>query len=231
VAQEAFAELQKAGAVIALEGSQESALLTGDGWERILDSFNDLLAGFHAQFPLRRGMARGEARSRLQVAMGAPSLPVRLFNAIVERAQEAERVQSDDNVVWLAGFVVALSPQQQAMVEHLLKEFSAAGYAPPNLPETLAMLNQGETLLEMLVEQGRMVQMSGGVLFRREEFDAMVAALQTYLREHGSITLAQTRDLFDTSRKYAQAVLEEMDARRITRREGDTRVLRETRAS
>jgi selenocysteine-specific elongation factor len=59
----------------------------------------------------------------------------------------------------------------------------------------------------------------------------MVAALQTYLREHGSITLAQTRDLFDTSRKYAQAVLEEMDARRITRREGDTRVLRETRAS
>ncbi|MFN3983498.1 MAG: SelB C-terminal domain-containing protein, partial [Caldilinea sp.] len=29
-----------------------------------------------------------------------------------------------------------------------------------------------------------------------------------------------------TSRKYAQAVLEEMDARRITRREGDSRVLR-----
>ncbi|MBK8046105.1 MAG: SelB C-terminal domain-containing protein, partial [Anaerolineales bacterium] len=32
--------------------------------------------------------------------------------------------------------------------------------------------------------------------------------------------------LFNTSRKYAQAVLEEMDARRITRREGDLRVLR-----
>jgi selenocysteine-specific elongation factor len=38
--------------------------------------------------------------------------------------------------------------------------------------------------------------------------------------------LAEVRDLFGTSRKYAQAVLEEMDARRITRREGEGRVLR-----
>ncbi len=44
--------------------------------------------------------------------------------------------------------------------------------------------------------------------------------------EEGSITLAQTRDLFGTSRKYAQALLEELDAQRVTRRDGDARVLR-----
>ena len=38
--------------------------------------------------------------------------------------------------------------------------------------------------------------------------------------------LVEVRDRFDTSRKYAQALLEEMDARRITRREGDARMLR-----
>ena len=37
---------------------------------------------------------------------------------------------------------------------------------------------------------------------------------------------AETRDLFDTSRKYAQAVLEELDAQRVTRRLDDSRVLR-----
>jgi selenocysteine-specific elongation factor len=46
------------------------------------------------------------------------------------------------------------------------------------------------------------------------------------LQEHDRVTLAEVRDLFQTSRKYAQAVLEEMDARRMTRREGDARVLR-----
>jgi selenocysteine-specific elongation factor len=41
---------------------------------------------------------------------------------------------------------------------------------------------------------------------------------------HGSVTLAQFRDAIGTTRKYAQAVMEYLDGRRITRRVGDTRV-------
>jgi selenocysteine-specific elongation factor len=54
----------------------------------------------------------------------------------------------------------------------------------------------------------------------------MVDGITAHLRTHGAVTLAEVRDLFQTSRKYAQAVLEAMDAQRITRREGDARVLR-----
>ena len=54
----------------------------------------------------------------------------------------------------------------------------------------------------------------------------MVARIRDHLQAQGTITLAEVPDLFGTSRKYAQAVLEEMDARRITRREGEGRVLR-----
>ena len=38
--------------------------------------------------------------------------------------------------------------------------------------------------------------------------------------------MAQVRDLFDTSRKYALALLEYLDTARVTRRVGDARVLR-----
>ncbi|MCS7051587.1 MAG: SelB C-terminal domain-containing protein [Thermomicrobium sp.] len=44
------------------------------------------------------------------------------------------------------------------------------------------------------------------------------------LDAQGSITLAQVRDTLGTSRKYAQALLEYLDQRRITRRVGDARV-------
>jgi len=54
----------------------------------------------------------------------------------------------------------------------------------------------------------------------------MVAAVREYIAAHGSMTLAEARDHFGASRRTVQAVLEEMDARRITRREGETRVLR-----
>ena len=42
----------------------------------------------------------------------------------------------------------------------------------------------------------------------------------------GTITLAQARDLLGTSRRYAQAFLEDLDRQRVTRRVGDARVLR-----
>jgi selenocysteine-specific elongation factor len=51
----------------------------------------------------------------------------------------------------------------------------------------------------------------------------MVDTVMTYLDEHGSITLATFRDLFGTSRKYAQAVLEHFDQQKLTRRAGDER--------
>lgn len=52
--------------------------------------------------------------------------------------------------------------------------------------------------------------------------DRLVAALE----RDGTITLAQARDELSTSRKYAQAYLEHLDAERVTLRRGDERVLR-----
>jgi selenocysteine-specific elongation factor len=47
-----------------------------------------------------------------------------------------------------------------------------------------------------------------------------------FLQQNGRITVAQVRDLFDTSRKYALALVGYLDDQRITRRVGDERVLR-----
>ena len=50
--------------------------------------------------------------------------------------------------------------------------------------------------------------------------------IQAHLHAHGTVTVAQVRDLFGTSRKYVLALLEHLDAQGITRRIGDERVLR-----
>jgi selenocysteine-specific elongation factor len=54
----------------------------------------------------------------------------------------------------------------------------------------------------------------------------MVERVTEHVRARGSITLAQTRDMFGTTRKYAQALLEHLDREKVTRRVGDERVLR-----
>ncbi len=190
-----------------------------------MQALDQLLGAFHGQTPLRRGVPRGEVRSRLQALLPASQLSVRTFNALLGAAQATEALQADDSFVWRKGFHIQPTLQQQVLVDHLLAAFAQAPYAPPNSQDSLRMLGQDAELLAMLLEQGQLVRIGGDVLLRRVDFETMVAQIQAHLAANGSITLAETRDLFQTSRKYAQAVLEELDARRITRREGDARVM------
>jgi selenocysteine-specific elongation factor len=226
VAQDALNELLSSGAVTQLAQGAEPALVTLELWERVQQQLRDLLDRFHQQTPLRRGMARGELRSRLQSALSGSDLPLRLFNAIVERMQQEGQVAGDESLLWRAGFSVQFTLHQQQLVDYVLAGFAAAPYSPPNEVDVLRQLGNENELLEAMLEQTLLVRISGNVLFRRDDFAAIINRVRTTAQQQGSITLAQVRDLFDTSRKYAQAILEEMDARRITRREGDVRVLR-----
>jgi selenocysteine-specific elongation factor len=64
------------------------------------------------------------------------------------------------------------------------------------------------------------------VVFGAEAYREMVERITEHLRAEGSITLARVRDMFGTTRKYAQALLEHLDHTNVTRRVGDARVLR-----
>ena len=83
-----------------------------------------------------------------------------------------------------------------------------------------------EELLTYLEAKGEIVRVAGGVAFAAEAYREMVERVSAHVRDNGSVTLAQVRDMFSTSRKYAQALLEHLDSERITRRVGDARVLR-----
>ena len=70
-----------------------------------------------------------------------------------------------------------------------------------------------------------LVQVSEQILFTPAVVEEMTSWVKNYLLENGTLTLSEFRDYFKTSRKFAIAVLEYLDARGITRRKGDTRVL------
>ena len=102
-----------------------------------------------------------------------------------------------------------------------MKALRASPYSPPD-----ASLD--DELLTYLEAKSEIVRVHGGVAFAAEVYREMVERVSAHARDNGSVTLAQVRDMFGTSRKYAQALLEHMDAERITRRVGDARVLRTT---
>ena len=54
----------------------------------------------------------------------------------------------------------------------------------------------------------------------------MVDRVTAHIDANGQITVAEVRDIFSNSRKYALGLMEYLDQIRLTRRVGDVRVLR-----
>ena len=54
----------------------------------------------------------------------------------------------------------------------------------------------------------------------------MLEVIRQHIDERGEITVGDVRDIFGTSRKYALALMDYMDHQQITRRVGDSRILR-----
>jgi selenocysteine-specific elongation factor len=75
------------------------------------------------------------------------------------------------------------------------------------------------------MQQGRVIKVADGIIFSTSAYDDMVEKVTSYIKSSEKVSLGQVRDMFGTSRKYAQALLEYLDRKKVTRRVGDDRVL------
>jgi selenocysteine-specific elongation factor len=190
---------------------QSQWILTTKGWESLREKLTTALRGYHRRYPLRGGMPREELRSRLKLNGAA-------LDAVLATAEAQRQAATRDSIVRLPEYAPGLAPEQERIVRHLLDSYRAAPYGPP-APDV------DPELLGWLLEQGQIIRVAPEVAFLPETYAEMVGWVREQIGATGSITVAQFRDRFGSSRKYALALLEHLDERKITRREGDARVL------
>jgi len=211
----ALDRLIETGDVVALsEGAltSDSALYTRAGLAAATDSVRDALTAYHATAPLRPGMPREELRGRLR-------LEPKPFDELMARLSRNGLVAERGSAAGLASHSPALTPPQEEAATAFLEALRATPFSPPTdrTPE-------GD-VLAFLEGAGEVVR-AGNLIFAAEAYDEFVDRIKAHFKEHETITLAQARDMFGTSRRYAQALLEHLDAKHITRRVDDVRVLR-----
>jgi selenocysteine-specific elongation factor len=161
-------------------------------------------------------MPREELKSRL-------GLTVRAFNQAIARAVSLGELRETETSIALQTHRVEFSTAQREQVGRLMSAFQNNPFSPPTLAESETLV--GDHVLAALVEQGRLVRLSSNVLLEASAYQQMTEGVVQHLQDNSRITLAQVRDMFGTSRKYAQALLEHLDERRVTKRVGDERLL------
>lgn len=186
-------------------------LVTTQGWAALSERLTAALRGYHRRYPLRMGMPREELRSRLKLSGDG-------LDAVLAAAAAQGLAAPHESGVRIPEHSPALAPEQERVVRKLLEAFRAAPYGPP-------VLDLETELVGWLVEQGRIVRVAPDVAFLPETYDELVGWVRRQIGNAGSVSVAQLRDRFGSSRKYALALLEHLDERKVTRRAGDARIL------
>ena len=179
-----------------------------------------LLENYHNQFNLRAGIPKEELKSRLKLEQ-----PV--FIAVLNLFQEINFVELHGNFIRLKDFVPNPNPSQLKAKLSIIKAFSDSPYSPPSLKENIDL--HGEEIINYLQVEKILISVGNDVAFLNENYLEMENWVIKKIELSGSLTVAEFRDKFQTSRKYALAFLEHLDAKGITIRDGDFRKLRSIR--
>jgi selenocysteine-specific elongation factor len=218
------ADLRKAAAassLIVLESPQ--FWLFDPGWvANQLEALHQHLKQFHRQNPLLSGVSKEELRSKYFHAA-----PPWLMDALLARSISQTTLTVHGETVGLSSHKVALKQDEEEAAAKIENAFRAGGLATPAVHEVLAKSgvdsNRARTLLQLMLRDRRLVRVSEDLVFHASAAQSLRALLAPKKGQRFSVP--EFKDWTGVSRKYAIPLLEYLDRERITRRDGDLRVV------
>ena len=193
-------------------------LFAQEAWSAIGERTARELAAYHGAHPLRQGMPREELRSKLGIQPG-------LFNSVLRVLAEEGRVDERDGEVAAPTHEVA-DQASGGPAARLLELLGAQPFAPPSLADATRTAGATAEIVRSLAQRGDLVRLSDDIAFTRDAYEQSVVAVRELIASAGSVSVAQLRDRLGASRRPMLALLEHLDAAKVTRRVGDARVLR-----
>ena len=184
-----------------------------------LDALQNALKQFHREKPLLAGLSKEDLRTRI-----LPSAPAFLLDALLSLSKT---ISAKSDTLHLASHKVALKQDESEAMAKIERAFETAGLAVPSTAEVLAKSGvepaRAKTLLQILLREHRLISLSDDLVFHA----SAIATLRSLLAGHKGerFAVAEFKDWTGISRKYAIPLLEFLDRERVTRREGDTRIV------
>jgi selenocysteine-specific elongation factor len=213
------------GQVLNYDQENQRYLLTATAQE-LEGQIQRLLTDYHRKFPLKPGLSKEELRRQLP-----PAMEVRLFNYLLGGLAQKKQIVSEKDLVRLSTHKVTLAQDQEDVSRRLEELYRRGLFSPPTFKEATEASkitpDKVKQLLQVLVNQGRLVKVKEDLYFHQAAIEQLKAALIDFLKKNREITVNQFKDLTQTSRKFTIPLLEYFDSVRTTVRVGEARRLRE----
>lgn len=212
---------------------QKKALSLNDGnffhkdfWERVTGKALEFLNAFHKENPIAAGMEKEEIKSRLLESFYLKD--VKKGDVLLSELLKRGIITASGSTVAAAGFSAQYSDAHSGMRETMLKIYLEAGFEAPSTDDVLNQFKdkkQAKQVLSDLFKDGTLVKLNPGAYLHKSHYEKAMALLRAHYASHDTMSLAEFRDMLGTSRKYVLLILDYLDQQKITKLQGDTRVL------
>ena len=171
------------------------------------------LEAFHAENPLLPGMPRTAA-----------GLDGGWLEAVLESSPD---IEAEGGLLRLAAFRPRRRDEETQAAARMERLAQEAGFEPPRLEDVLAASGlepaRARTLLQLMLKEGVLVRVSPEFLMHRDAVRRLKEIVSA--RKGQRFGVGEFKLWTGVSRKYAIPLLEFLDRERVTRREGDVRLV------
>ncbi|GAB4557715.1 MAG: selenocysteine-specific translation elongation factor [Geothermobacteraceae bacterium] len=178
---------------------------------------------FHKDEPLQPGLSRAALKGVLPGKLRQKS-----FDMLVADLLASGELEGEGDLVRRPGFTVRIDPKLQELLDRVEALYRREGAQAKNNREMAGKLGmrleQFLPLLQLLYEQGKLVRLNNESSLHRQTYEQALDLLRCHFASHETISLAEFRDQFGSSRKLVQGLLEYWDGLKYTLRREDVRV-------
>jgi len=213
--------LQKMNLIFFNNGSA----VTAEFLSHEIDSLRKQLQVFHKANPERVGIPAMTLLESLQTRLGNS-----LSDLLIAKLQNESIIVVEKGIIRLTSHVPKVTEKESINLTRFAELLRGYALTPP-LPSVIAEeLNITEKevyrFADLMRERGEVVVLESRFWILTEIFEAAKTKLVDKLQSQGSIALSEIAIELGVSRRYAVAIIEELDKRDITERVGDTRQLK-----
>ena len=177
------------------------------------------LKEFHKRSPLLAGITREEFRAK-EIA----AAPAAVLDAMIASAKD---IVAEGDTLRLRSHTLHLKQDEEAAIGKIESAFQSAGLSVPSAAEVLATCGvdpaRAKSLLQILYRGGKLKKISDDLTYHATAIDRLRGLLASHKGE--SFGVPDFKEWTGISRKYAIPLLEFLDRERVTRREGDKRIV------
>lgn len=201
-------------------------IVTPEALDHLENRIVSIVRRFHAANPLVDGIPKEELKE--QVLRRSPGA---YFNAVLLRLQEGGVIRFDTHGVSLREHAATLTGSQEELGGQILKVLGVHSKALTALPREDIATRTGtpveavQDVLFFLVQKGEVVRIADDLFMSATQLENLTAQLHETYSPGEAFSVSDFKDLSRLTRRLAIPLLEYLDRLRVTRRDGDTRVL------